>query len=40
MTLYTIRWTQPYTGWVPMELPITNFTLAREALAKIMQKRT
>ena len=39
MTLYTIRWTQPYIGWVPMELPITDFTLAREALAKIMQKR-
>jgi hypothetical protein len=40
MTLYTIRWTQPYTGWVPMELPITDFTLARQVLAGIMQKRT
>ena len=39
-TLYTIRWTQPYTMWEPMELPITDFTLARQVLARIMQKRT
>jgi hypothetical protein len=40
MKLYSISWTQPYVGWVPIELPITDLTQAREVLAKIMQKRT
>jgi len=40
MTLYTIRWTQPYTMWEPMEFPIRDLTQAREVLAGIMQKRT
>ena len=40
ITLYTIRWTQPYTAWTPLELPITDLGLARAVLAKIMQKRT
>lgn len=38
MTLYTIRWTQPYTMWEPMEFPITDLTLARKVLARIMAK--
>ena len=38
MTLYTIRWTQPYTAWEPMEFPITDLTLARLVLARIMSK--
>jgi hypothetical protein len=40
MTLYTIRWTQPYTAWEPMEFPIQDLSQAREVLAGIMQKRT
>jgi hypothetical protein len=36
--LYTIRWTQPYRGWVPMELPITDFAEARAVIARIMAK--
>ena len=38
MTLYTIRWTQPYTAWEPLEFPIVDLTLAREVLAKVMAK--
>jgi hypothetical protein len=38
MTLYTIRWTQPYDTWEPVEFPITDFTQAREVLARIMAK--
>jgi len=33
---YTIRWTQPLHGWEPLEFEITNFTEAREVLARIM----
>ena len=33
---YTIRWTQPLTDWEPLEFKITNFTQAREVLARIM----
>jgi hypothetical protein len=40
MTLYTIRWTQSYPDWTPLELPITDLSLARKVLADIMQKRT
>jgi hypothetical protein len=40
MKLYTLQWTQPYTGWEPLEFPITDLTQAREVLARIMQKRT
>jgi len=32
MMVYTIKWTQPYRNWEPVEFPITNFT---EALAVI-----
>ena len=39
MRLYTIRWTQHYRGWEPVEFPITDFTQARKVLAGIMQKR-
>jgi len=38
MTLYTVRWTQPYTTWEPLEFPITDFTEARKVLAKVMAK--
>ena len=38
MKLYSISWTQPYQGWVPMELPITDLTQAREVIARIMAK--
>jgi hypothetical protein len=38
MKLYSISWTQPYTGWVPIELPITDLTQAREVIARIMAK--
>ena len=40
MTLYTVRWTQSYPDWTPLELPITDLSLARAVLAGIMQKRT
>ena len=33
---YTIRWTQPLPGWDPLEFEITDFTEAREVLARIM----
>ena len=36
MTLYTLRWTQPYTGWVSQELPVTDLTQAREVLTRII----
>jgi hypothetical protein len=38
MTLYTIRWTQPYTTWETIEFPIRDLTQAREVLARIMAK--
>jgi hypothetical protein len=38
MTLYTIRWTQPYTAREPLEFPIVDLTQAREVLARIMSK--
>jgi hypothetical protein len=38
MTLYTIRWTQPYTMWEPIEFSIQDFTQAQEVLARIMKK--
>jgi hypothetical protein len=38
MTLYTIRWTQPYPMWEPMEFPIQDLTQARLVLARIMAK--
>ena len=38
MTLYSISWSQPYVGWEPFELPITDFAQAREVLARIMVK--
>jgi hypothetical protein len=38
MKLYSISWTQSYTGWVPIELPITDLTQAREVIARIMAK--
>ena len=33
---YTIRWTQPLTGWEPLEFEITDFTEACEVLKRIM----
>ena len=36
--LYRIGWTQPYQGWEPLEFPITDLTLARKVLARIMAK--
>jgi hypothetical protein len=38
MTVYTIRWTQPYTMWEPIEFPIQDLSQAREVLARIMSK--
>jgi hypothetical protein len=35
MTLYTVRWTQSYTGWTPWELPITDLTAAQEVIKRI-----
>jgi hypothetical protein len=46
MKLYSISWTQPYSTWPkskpvePKESEITDFTEARQVLARIMQKRT
>ena len=34
--LYTISWTQVYTNWEPMELEITDLTLARQVIERIM----
>jgi|688.fasta_scaffold138602_4 hypothetical protein len=36
MIQYTITWTQPYSGWVPQELPVSDLAQAREVLARIM----
>lgn len=36
MKLYTLCWTQPYTGWGSQELPVTDLTQAREVLTRIM----
>jgi len=33
---YTIRWTQPLTGWEPLEFEITDFAEARAVLKRIM----
>ena len=38
MTLYTIRWTQPYTAWEPLEFPITELSAAQAVLQRIMRK--
>ena len=38
MNLYTIRWTQPYTAWEPLEFAITDLSAAQEVLARIMAK--
>ena len=38
MTLYTIRWTQPYTAWEPLEFPITDLSAAQAVLQRIMKK--
>jgi len=35
-TVWILRWSQPYTNWQPVELPITDFSQAREVLARIM----
>lgn len=35
MMLYTISWSQPYTGWPEPELDLSQ---AREVLARIMAK--
>ena len=32
----SIRWTQPLTGWEPLEFEIRDFTEARAVLARIM----
>jgi len=45
MKLYSISWTQLYSTWPksklvePKESEITDFTEARQVLARIMQKR-
>ena len=36
MTLYTIRWKQPYSNWYLAEPEIQDFTQARELLQRIM----
>jgi len=33
---YTIRWTQPLTGWEPMEFELMDLTEARAVLKRIM----
>ena len=33
---YVIRWTQILHGWEPLEFEITDFTEAREVIARIM----
>lgn len=38
MTLYTIRWTQPYTAWEPAGFPITDLSAAQAVLKRIMAK--
>jgi hypothetical protein len=38
MTFYVLQWSQPYTTWEPMELPIVDFTQAHELLTRIMSK--
>ena len=35
MTLYTVRWSQPYTEWPE---PVLDLTQAREVIARIMAK--
>jgi len=39
MKLYTIKWTQPYLNWQPIELPITNFTEALKIINMIRNKQ-
>ena len=36
--VWIISWNQSYTNWVPIELPITDFSQAREVIARIMSK--
>ena len=44
--VWSMSWTQPYSTWPkskpvePKESEITDFTEARQVLARIMQKRT
>jgi len=35
---YTIRWQQSYHNWIPVELPITDFTQALEIINMIRNK--
>jgi len=35
MTLYTIRWQQPYLAWTPWELPITDLSAAQAVIKRI-----
>ena len=43
---WTVSWTQPYTSWPKpqpepkLEPEVEDLTLAREVLARIMQKRS
>ena len=34
--LYTIRWTQAYTNWEPLEFFVNDLTQARKVLQRIM----
>ena len=36
MTLYTIRWKQLYSNWLPSEPEICDLAQARELLQRIM----
>ena len=38
MILYTIKWSQSYHNWEPVELPISNFTEALEVINMIRNK--
>ena len=33
---YTIRWTQAYTNWEPLEFSVSDLTAARQVLQRIM----
>ena len=36
LPLYTIRWTQAYTNWEPLEFSVSDLTEARAVLERIM----
>lgn len=38
MTLYTIRWKQPYSNWLPSEPEIQDLSQARQVLQRIMSR--